>query len=395
MSDESKGREVAVADGGSMMAAIADAKARGIPISTLLMAHPVLQESAGRMAQSMAKAAGVVPGHLIGKPEACFAVLCKALHWGLDAYEVAQTTYQTPGGAIGYFGTLVHAVLASHPRVERMHFEDLGDWSVLAGKFAKKPGKKTDANGNPIFYMAETWTPADEAGLGVRVWAEFKDGTEGEKLEVWLSECNPRNATTWPTRPRLQIRNVAIRAYARQVDPQLFMGTRFDDDDPEFGQHYGPERAKDVTPEVEEKPQPKGSKLDRFAERHGKAAPAEAKPAQSPQEPAEEHADPETGECTGEPADARPDEDGGGDGAVSTDGGDDLADVEVMCVLASGKSDRLRTIPDAERWLEQCAGHEKMNETQWQGLLKHNDPWISGLPEIRRNILLALFPGAE
>lgn len=155
---------------------------------------------------------------------------------------------------------------------------------------------------------------------------------------------------------------------------------------------YGPDRAKDVTPQEEAKPEPRGSKLDRFAEKHARNGNAP----QSPQEPAEREEASEVADDTGKGDSARPDEAGGDEAANATaEGQDELADVEVMCFLPSGKKDALRTIPEAEAWLERCSNHEGMTAKKWAGLLEHNKPWISGLPEIRRNILVSLFEGVS
>src|ERR1700683_1698722 len=59
----------------------------------------------------MAKADGMIPKHLLGKQEACFAVVMRSLTWGLDPYAVAVSTYQTPGGSVGVEGKLVQAIL--------------------------------------------------------------------------------------------------------------------------------------------------------------------------------------------------------------------------------------------------------------------------------------------
>ena len=384
---------VPAASAGEMMQSIADARRQGMPISTLLMAHPGLRAAGQEMAQAMSQARGIIGPHLLGQPHACFAVMCKALNWGLDAFEVAQATYTTPGGQIGYYGRLVHAIIKSHPRVKDTHFEDLGDWSVLHGKFERKVSKKTDANGGPIYYMAESWSKADEKGLGVRVWVTFEDGTEGEPLEIWLSECNPRNATTWPTRPRLQIRNVAIRAYANQVDPSLLMGARFDDDDPEFGQHHGPDRAKDVTPKDE--PQTNGgSKLDAFAAKHGKG---EAQ--NGPQKPQDAQEGDRTAEDAGEVdngASAAAGEDQEGN-ASATDSQDDSGnqgeadllneDAPVVLVLADGKAGPKMKAGQVPAWFESQSKIASMTDEKWQALLANNSPCLERLaPIVRKGI---------
>ena len=70
------------------------------------------------MALDMSKAEGFTPAHLLGKPYACFAVLTRAITWKLDPLAVAQSTYQTPGGKIGYEGKLVQAILENSGKFE-------------------------------------------------------------------------------------------------------------------------------------------------------------------------------------------------------------------------------------------------------------------------------------
>src|SRR5260221_183220 len=78
--------------------------------SLQIMLNDQLFARARVVSGDMAKAEGVVPRHLIGKPEACFGVLSMSLDWKLSPWMVARSTYQTPGGSIGYEGKLCQAI---------------------------------------------------------------------------------------------------------------------------------------------------------------------------------------------------------------------------------------------------------------------------------------------
>ena len=199
-----------------------------------------LFERAKLMATYLSKADGVVPRHLIGKPEACFAVVNRALTWRLDPYAVAQSTYQTPGGSIGYEGKLCQAILENSGRlVGGVKFELYGDWAKVKGKFEIKTGN----SGKP--YPAPTWTRKDAAGLGVTVRAQVKGELEPREIQFDLDTAFPLNSTLWATRPDQQIKYTAVRAFANTAMPGIFLGVPFDGDELPA---IGPDRAVDVTP---------------------------------------------------------------------------------------------------------------------------------------------------
>lgn len=192
------------------------------------------------IASHMARAEGMMPKHLVGKPEACFAVISRAITWNLDPYSVAMATYQTPGGSIGYMGTLVQSILESSGALEGgIKFEHGGDWSKVHAKFkimeSQKGGK----------YVVPTWTPTDAAGLYVIVSAKLKGELEARTLKFDLIEAFPLNSPLWATAPNRQICYTSVRAFGNICTPALLMGVPFDVDPAGF---YDGTQMADITP---------------------------------------------------------------------------------------------------------------------------------------------------
>ena len=191
-----------------------------LPIGVMAILDDDLGRRLEKAAGNMARAEGIVPPHLINKPVACYAVLTRALTWRLDPFAVAQSTYATPGGKVGYEGKLVQAILENSGRIEgAITFEHYGDWSKVEGKF-----KKNDR------VFVPTYTEADEAGLGVIVSAKVIGEAKRREVDVSLRTCHPRNSTLWALRPKQQIMYAAIRVFANVAAPSLFMGIPFSTD---------------------------------------------------------------------------------------------------------------------------------------------------------------------
>lgn len=177
------------------------------------------------IAVAMADADSVMPLHLKGKAASCFAIISRAITWNLDPFAVAQSTYQTPGGRIGFEGKLVQAIMENSGRLEGgIDYEMKGDWDKLKGKFKIE----TSAKGGQ--YPKPTWTREDAAGLSVIVSAKIKGEPERRTFELFLDECYPLNSPLWATRPRDQIKYAAVRAFANVAAPSLLMGVPFDVD---------------------------------------------------------------------------------------------------------------------------------------------------------------------
>ena len=203
----------------------------GLPASLRILLDDRAYDRTAKLATMMANARGITPAHLEGKPAACHAVIMMSLNWRLDPFFVAQRTYQTPGGAVGYMGALIHAILQQSGRIMgAVEFEYIGDWTKLAGMHKEATG----ARGGKFF--VPTWTDKDAIGLGVRVIAQLRGE---DKKRYWPSEaewfhlvqCQPRNSPLWATDPRSQIAYLAVRRFGNQAVPDLLGGMPFDVDD--------------------------------------------------------------------------------------------------------------------------------------------------------------------
>ncbi|MEP6826966.1 MAG: recombinase RecT [Aestuariivirga sp.] len=212
---------------------------QGMPMGLAILFNDKLYDRVKQLAGVMAKAEGFTPKHLIGKSEACFAVITRAITWKLDPQAVAQSTYQTPNGNIGYEGKLVQAILENSGHIEGgVKYEMIGDWDKINGNFEIKDSAKG------FKYPVPKWTreQAKAGGAGVIVSAQVKGEAEPRTLKFMLETCFPLNSTLWATRPDHQIKYTACRAFANTVTPGIFMGIPFSVD-PELGDDM-----KDVTP---------------------------------------------------------------------------------------------------------------------------------------------------
>lgn len=197
----------------------------GMAPGLAIMFNDKLYQRCRDIAMDMSKADGFTPPHLIGKPYACFAVLTRSITWKLDPLAVAQSTYQTPGGKIGYEGKLVQAILENSGKFEGpIRFEHIGDWSKIRGKWKK--GKSPKGYDIP----QQAWEDKDEDGLGVRVYGKVKGEVDPREFTMWLKECFPRNSTLWPLRPEQQICYTAVRAFGNIAAAGLLMGVPFSTD---------------------------------------------------------------------------------------------------------------------------------------------------------------------
>ena len=196
-----------------------------------------LFERAKLLAKYLAGAEGFVPRHLIGKTEACFAVVCRAITWKLDPFAVAASTYQTPGGSVGYEGKLIIAILENSGKLAGgVRFEHYGDWSKVQNRFEiRKSDKGKD-------YAVPSWTDKDAAGLGVIVRAQVDGEVEPREHRFDLIQAQPRNSTLWATDPKTQICYTAARRFANVACPGVIMGVPFDRED------EGAPALRDVTP---------------------------------------------------------------------------------------------------------------------------------------------------
>jgi len=186
-------------------------------IGAIMMNAPILAE-VEKIATRMASAKCTIPNHLVGSEGDCYAVCLQAVQWGMNPYAVAQKTHVV-SGTLGYEAQLVNAVITSlAPTKDRLHYEWYGDWTRVLGKFVKKKSQK----GNE--YMAPNWTPTDEEGLGVKVWATMKGEDEPRVLDLLLSQAQVRNSTLWASDPRQQLAYLGVKRWARLYCPDVILG---------------------------------------------------------------------------------------------------------------------------------------------------------------------------
>lgn len=215
-----------------------------LPLSLQIFFNPELNSQCVRVATWLSKAEGFTPPHLLGKLEACFAVVSRSLTWRLDPYAVACATYQTPGtdrnpGRVGYYGSLCQAILENSGQLEGgISFEYYGDWDAIRGKF------KIAKSSNGKDYPVSDWKSEDEIGLGVTVSAQLKGEALPRSLRFDLGQAYPRFSTLWATDPQTQIKYTAVRRFGNSVVPALFMGVPFDRE--EYGDWASTLR--DITP---------------------------------------------------------------------------------------------------------------------------------------------------
>lgn len=262
-----------------------------MPRGLRIFFDPQWREACQAAATSLSKAVGFAPPHLIGKTESCLAVVNLALTWNLSPYMVASSTYQTPGGSVGYEGKLVHAILeASRRLVGPIRYAHYGDWSKVQRKFEIKERARNNPNDErgPIKWAVPTYKAADEVGLGVTVTCRLRGEDEDRRLDFDMIQAFPRNSTLWATDPKTQLQYAAVRRLASTVVPSLLMGVPFDGE-PDGGGDWASNLV-DVTPplaEPREQPaQPPGAAREPGSRRRAAtAAPAESASAAAPETP--------------------------------------------------------------------------------------------------------------
>lgn len=252
----------------------ADLRASGLPAlmemspGLALFFNDALYKRCKSLAMDMSLAGSMMPAHLAGKPAACFAVISNAVTWKLNPYNVARATYMTPGGSIGYLGSLVQAIIEASGAIEGgVRYEHYGDWTRLQGKYKVVQGQ----SGKGSYPVAE-WTNADAIGLGVIVSAKMKNEVEPRTLKFDLVSAFPRNSPLWATDPGRQICYTAVRAFGNLTVPLLMYGIPFDVEPDGLGMH-------DITPpKTATPPRPARSAFERPSEPSQEPDPADPVP---------------------------------------------------------------------------------------------------------------------
>lgn len=192
----------------------------------MVMLDDKLFERTKLVAKYMAAADGFTPKHLIGKTEACFAVVTRSLTWKLDPFAVAQATYAPADGKVGFEGKLCQAIIENSGKVRGgVSYEPYGDWSKVQGKFEFK------TNNSGKKYPVATYTDSDEQGLGVIARAQVDGEEKPREFRIDLRQAQPRNSTLWATDPLTQLKYRAARGLGNLAMPGIFMGVPFDRED--------------------------------------------------------------------------------------------------------------------------------------------------------------------
>lgn len=192
------------------------------------------------LAELMSTGKVAVPKHFHGNAGDCMAVVMQAAQWRMNPYAVAQKTHVTQSGALGYEAQLVNAVVASNAPIQsRLDYEFFGNWEKILGKVSEQKGQSGGK------YYVQAWNPADEEGLGVKVWATLKGESEPRVVTVLLKQCWPRFSTQWATDPQQQITYSAVKKWARRHCPDVILGVYTEDELEDYATNE-----KDVTPKA-------------------------------------------------------------------------------------------------------------------------------------------------
>lgn len=239
------GNEVVKTEAGQALAAVPEAalKTLGRASASSIMFHPEVYAAVEKMATMMASARCMIPGHLIGKPGDCFAVIMQSMQWNMNPFAVAQKTHLV-NGTLGYEAQLVNAVVSNSGAI-RGHFEYefYGPWERVIGKFITKTG----GTGKP--YQAPSWAPEDEKGCGVKVSATINEDGKKETLDLLLSQASVRNSTLWASDPKQQLAYLAVKRWARLYAPGAILGVYTAD---ELEEIPAKEPEKNVTPHFQQ-----------------------------------------------------------------------------------------------------------------------------------------------
>lgn len=194
-----------------------------------LLMDPTSLQTLDSVATMMSTGKVTVPQHLRapqGSKGDCFAIVLQSMQWQMNPFLVAQKTFLV-NGVLGYEAQLVAAVINnSGVIVDRFNFEWFGDWTKIIGKFKEITStKKVDeATGLPKKYIVPAWNLADEAGLGVKVWATLRGETRPRVLELLMVQARTRNSTLWTEDPKQQLAYLAQKRWARLYAPDVILG---------------------------------------------------------------------------------------------------------------------------------------------------------------------------
>lgn len=191
-----------------------------------LLTSPDYMQSIDTVATLMATGKVAVPQHLRGSKGDCFAIVLQSMQWAMNPFSVAQKTFLV-NGVLGYEAQLVAAVINnSGVVIDRFQFEWFGPWEKIVGKFKEvfSKTKKDDTTGEAKKYIVPAWNLADEAGLGVKVWATLRGEKTPRVLELLMVQARTRNSTLWTEDPKQQLAYLAQKRWARLYASDVILG---------------------------------------------------------------------------------------------------------------------------------------------------------------------------
>ena len=182
-----------------------------------IMSDPDRLKSLYRLAEYMSKSRLMVPAHLIGNQNDCFAICLLALKLDMEPYSLANQTYQIKG-RLGYQAQLVNALATNSNAIEGTFRYEYKNWDSKNGLIRCGAKLKGD----------------DEL-----TWSEWLD----------TNTITVKNSPVWVTKPKQQAAYVAVRDFVRMYCPAVLLGIYSEDElktiEPEKTQE------RDVTPIAE------------------------------------------------------------------------------------------------------------------------------------------------
>lgn len=185
-----------------------------------------------RLAEVMASGKTTLPTHLRGNTGDCMAIVMQAVQWNMNPFAVAQKTYLSPSGRLAYEGQLIASVINNSGLLQgRLKLEWFGPWENIIGRFKTMESRtKKDGHGEPSKYIVPDWKPADEAGLGIRVWETVRGEDAPRVLELLLAQVRTRHSTLWTEDPKQQIAYSAQARWGRLHTPDVILGVYMTDE---------------------------------------------------------------------------------------------------------------------------------------------------------------------
>jgi len=193
-----------------------------------------------RLAELMASGKSTLPKHLQGNTSDCMAVVMQAMSWNANPWGIAQKTYLTPEGKLGYESQLVGAILNSSGAIKdaALNCEYFGPWEKVIGNVKEMESR----NGGTYRKLATTI--ADEKGVGIKVWGTLAGESAPRVLELLLLQAGVRNSTLWANDPQQQLFYLAQLRWSRKFAPGVILGLFASDDG---GPAYDGDEGDDIT----------------------------------------------------------------------------------------------------------------------------------------------------